>query len=188
MVLRGLGLALGVVLACGGTAGAQDSFGGSFGGSFDSAPPPPPPAVEAVGEARLVRANDMEFVAAELRRHGYEAEIRPWLPERPYVGVKRGGLHSDVFSGWCFPDRPSCLMLRFRLELNMPEAAAAATLARWNRDNLGTRAFIGEDGQTTLMMDVITGEDGLSEEGFLRAADIWNMQIDAFTAAVGFRR
>ena len=181
-------IALASVTGATGAATAQDSFGGSFGGSFeppaaeDVAPPPAPSE-----PSDLVRANDMAFVAEEMRRHGYDARVVPWKPERPYVDLNRDGLGSHVFPDWCFPDRPSCLMLRFRLQLEITPPSLDV-LNAWNRDNKGTRAFLDRDGVTTLMAAVFTGEDGLSREGFLRAADIWRMQIEAFTQTIGFRR
>ena len=197
MRLRSIALACGAGIMFGAGAAfdraalAQGDYGGSFGGSFEQpvAPPPVPEATtEAADEGTLVRANDIAFVASELRRHGYETKLMPWKPDRPYVEALNGGLASQVFSGWCFPDRPSCLLLRFQLRLDMPTAPTAETLNVWNRDNIGARAFVGADGMTTLTTEIITGEDGLSREGFLRAADIWRMQVDAFADTVGFRR
>lgn len=125
----------------------------------------------AAAQAQMVSAKNPQSVVAALQAKGYQAELRS-TSGKPTIGSSAGGLKFTIYFENC-TDGKACTTVTFFTGFTDIDATPAK-LSEWNGKNRFTRAYIDEENDPVLAMDLDLDHQGIPRANFGEYLDIWS--------------
>jgi len=134
-------------------------------------------------EAQSVSAADPESVAGAMHKLGYRAEPGKDKAGDPMIRSAAGGYRFIVFFYGC-TEGADCSSIQFHAAFNTNKKIADSAIAGWNALARYSKAFLDKEGDPVIVMDIITGKEGVPTATFEQAIRIWENQLPAFVDKV----
>lgn len=133
--------------------------------------------------AQIINARDPERVAEILRKEGFQAKADPVKEgEGPIITSSAAGSIFGIYFYNCEAGK-NCQSVQFYAGFKKPKMDLAQINA-WNRDKRFGRAYIDEDGDAAIEMDVNIEPGGIPRELFVDSLDIWSGMVGEFRTRV----
>jgi hypothetical protein len=121
--------------------------------------------------AQMVSAKDPQSVVAALQAKGFQAQLDS-ANGRPSIRSGAGGLKLTIFFQNC-TDGKACTTVTFATGFTDLEATPLK-MNQWNAENRFTRAFIDEENDPMLALDLDLDHQGIPRANFNEYLDIWS--------------
>jgi hypothetical protein len=128
--------------------------------------------------AGLIDATNPERIALRMIALGYPAAMDIDGAGDPLIRSSAAGANFTVFFYGC-TNGANCLAVQFQAGFNLPTPTNAAKMNGWNRAHRFGAAYIDDEGDPMLQMDV-TLDGGVSEANFDDAIDWWKVVLTEF--------
>lgn len=134
--------------------------------------------------SQTLTAGDPELIADLLRAEGYRAEIVPAKkPDAaPSIRSGAGGATFTIFFYDCTKGK-DCKAVQYYAGFTGTKMDAARMNA-WNLDRRFTRAYIDNENDPVLEMDVNMAPEGLPRALFIDNLEVWASQVGQFRTFV----
>jgi hypothetical protein len=133
----------------------------------------------APAAAQMVSAKDPRTVVSALQAKGFQAELGT-TSGRPSISSGAGGLKFKIYFENC-TDGKACTTVTFFTGFTDLEATPAK-LNEWNSANRFARAYIDDENDPVLVMDVDLDHKGLARPNFGEYLDIWSLLAPKYLA------
>ena len=140
--------------------------------------------VAAAGDAGQLVIGDADQVAAAMRAAGHPVERSVAGDGTPRLdGVLDGWSYSVYFYG-CRGDL--CDAIQFSAGFDEDEPVEHDLINRWNRDNRFGRAYLDDEGDPWVEMDINMEGDGVTLSNFNETLGYWAVVLPAFVNHIGW--
>lgn len=136
-------------------------------------------AIPCAAEAKPVTAKDPSSVVSALRSAGYRAVLTEDDPGDPMING--GSFNSDfvVYFYGCTDNR-NCSRVQLVAIFPEPANASLAAINEWNAENYFGRAYLAEDREVRLEMDINLDDGGMSPALFIDNMRWWDSIVADF--------
>jgi hypothetical protein len=138
-------------------------------------------------QAQMVQAQDPDSVARALQDGGYRAEIGVDGVGDPKITSEVSGTTFQVFFYNC-TDHRGCATVQFHSGYDLRNPVSLEHLNEWNRSQRFGRAFLDNEGDPILEMDVDLDDGGLSPLLFIDNIEFWASVLTKFEQHIGYRQ
>ena len=129
------------------------------------------------GAAQMVSAKDPETLVAALQAKGYQAQLGTTAGD-PSIVSGAGGVRFHIFFDNC-TDGKACTTVSFFTGFTDVDSTPER-LNEWNRNNRFVRAYLDQDDDPVLRMDVDLDHAGIPRANFNEYLDIWATQAPKY--------
>jgi hypothetical protein len=127
--------------------------------------------------AEMITANDPAKIAALLKEKGYRAEIIEG-EDTTYVRSADSGVPVTIFFLNC--EAKKCSTIQFYTGFSDRKNVSLERINDWNKNRRFARAYIDNDGDPVIEMDVDMDHQGIARENFYANLDIFLASIPKF--------
>ena len=147
-------------------------------------------AIAAVGiampaQAQLVSARKPETLVGALQAAGYTAKLEKDSTGDPMIRSAVNGHPFRVVFYGCKANR-ECATITFAAGYDKKSATSLETINDWNRKNRFGRAYLDDEGDPILGMDVDLDDGGMSKALFTDNLEFWTAVTGAFQKHIGW--
>ena len=135
-------------------------------------------AVAIPAAAQVLDATDANRLLSLVQAENASAALSTDSVGDPKITADLGGVTYSLFFYGCSDGR-YCRSVQFQVGLDMAEGLAPDTANQWNRERRFASAFLDDDSDPFLQMDVIL-EYGMSEANFTEALRLWEGSLTDF--------
>jgi hypothetical protein len=136
-------------------------------------------------QAQLVSAGKPDTLVKALQAAGYSAKLEKDSGGDPMiVSAVNGHPFRIVFYG-CKANK-DCATITFAAGFDKKSETSLATINEWNRKNRFGRAYLDDEGDPILGMDVDLDDGGLSRALFTDNLEFWTAVTGAFQKHIGW--
>ena len=138
-------------------------------------------------QAQPVSTYDPETIASFLRAEGYKAQIGVDGEGDPMIESGAAGARFEVYLYNC-QNHVRCKDMQFSSGFDYEDgkAPSVAAINEWNRKWRFAKAYLDEEQDPMLQMDVIFTDGQMSAEMFRENLEMWTEQLGAFVRFVGW--
>jgi len=138
-------------------------------------------ATAILGTASLaeVTATNAYTVLQAIHEFGYTATMENDSDGDPKISGKVSSTSFNVYFYGC-TDNTNCKSLIFKAGYNLSNGISAAKINEWNRNKRFSRAYIDDEGDPFLEMDVNLDYEGVGNENFQDTLDWWRVSVESF--------
>ena len=122
---------------------------------------------------------DPAALQALLIEEGYRAKLTVDTVGDPMITSATAGYDFDVMFYDC-TDNTDCRSIQFYAGFSEPDQGAPNDMNLWNANHRYVRAYLDEDGDAILRMDVAMDGEGLGKQVFLKNLSVWNSLMAEF--------
>ena len=138
--------------------------------------------------AAIVRAQDPQSVVAALQKAGYQAELTKDDSGDPMIKSASSGTHFSVFFYNCTAHK-DCETIQFYAGYHLDKNPVGIDkMNEWNRTMRFGRAYIDNQKDPTLEMDIDLDAGGMSDDLFKDNLDYWTSIMSQFEKQIGWTR
>ncbi|WP_179380244.1 YbjN domain-containing protein [Jannaschia marina] len=127
----------------------------------------------------MISASDPERVQRAMQEAGYLATMGTDDLGDPKISSKVSESNFSVFFYGC-NNGTQCTSVQFSSGYDLDIPMNAKRINDWNRENRFGRAFVDDEGDPFIRMDVVLAEAGNSTESFAYNLDFWRLLIEDF--------
>jgi hypothetical protein len=144
-------------------------------------------SIAAPAGAQLVTAKDPQSVIRALQAEGYKAKLDKDDEGDPKIISSASGSEFFVNFYGCEKNR-NCTSIHFAsgYDPDSGKGPALAAINAWNKDKRYSKAWLDDDGDYWLELDLYTGAAGISTDVFTKHLNIWTTQMGEFEKATGW--
>lgn len=137
---------------------------------------PLPSAAQVLGDADVIAELMMDY--------GLRIERKTDDYGDPQIESRIDGTHFTVAFYGC--DKGPCESLQLSAGFDMDDPPRLATIDRWNREHRFGKAFLDEEGDPYLQIDVMMSGDGIGRRNFEAILAMWQTALTQFRIAIEF--
>ena len=137
-------------------------------------------------QAQMVRAQDVNSVVQALHSGGYSAEVGTDKVGDPMITSSVGGTEFQIFFYNC-TDHRQCATVQFHSGYDMGDQVSLESVNEWNRTKRFGRAYIDDENDPILEMDVDLDDGGVSRMLFIDNIEFWESVLPQFEEHIGYR-
>ncbi len=126
-----------------------------------------------------IDASDASRVMRAMQDFGFVATMEKDEQGDPKIVSRVSSTEFRVLFFGC-TDNTNCSSILFRAGYDLKDPLSALAINEWNRQKRFTRAYIDDQGDPFLEMDVNMALDGLGEENFQDTLDWWRVSVEGF--------
>lgn len=130
-------------------------------------------------QAQIVSAKDPKTLVAALKAKGYETELLT-TGKAPSIASSAGGLKFRIYFENC-TDGKACTTVTFFTGFTDIDSTPEK-LNEWNSKNRFARAYIDDDKDPVLAMDLDLDYKGIPRSNFNEYIDIWSTSASKYLA------
>lgn len=127
----------------------------------------------------FVTASDPEGVMRAMQEEGYLATMSTDDLGDPKISSKVSESNFSVFFYGC-NNGTSCTSVQFSSGYDLDIPVSAKRINDWNRENRFGRAFVDDEGDPFIRMDIVLANEGNSAGSFSYNLDFWRLLIEDF--------
>jgi hypothetical protein len=133
----------------------------------------------------MVRAQDPSSIVAALQNGGYAATLGTDNVGDPMVTSSHDGTTFQIFFYNCTDNR-DCATVQFHSGYDLTSSPGLERINAWNRAQRFGRAYLDDEGDPILEMDVDLDDGGLSRLLFIDNVEFWTSVLTRFEDHIGF--
>lgn len=137
-------------------------------------------ATATPAHAEPVSAKDPAKIATLLRDKGYKAEVIKGSDGGVYIRSADSGVPVTIFFMNCESDKTGCTTIQFYTGFNDVKNVPLARINEWNKTHRFARAYVDDDGDPVIEMDVDMDFNGIARENFYANLEIFIASIPKF--------
>lgn len=136
--------------------------------------------------AQQVIAKDPQTVVQTLQAEGYAAKLGTDNQGDPMITSSSSGSKFVILFYNC-TDNKDCATIQFRSSYDFDEPVPLEKLNEWNRTKRFIRAYLDEENDPAVDMDIDLDKGGISTPLFIEYLGTWVMLVAQFEEHIGFR-
>ena len=141
-------------------------------------------ACSTAAPAETVSAEDPKRLAAIIQELGFQAKLERDDVGDPVIRSSSGGVDFTIYFYDCTSNK-RCQSLHFSAGYDLPDGTTLETLQQWNADKRFASAYLDDESDPFLQMDINT-EGGVTRENFESSFDLWQTVKGEFEDFIGF--
>lgn len=114
-----------------------------------------------------------------LLAEGYRAKLATDTVGDPMITSATAGYDFDIMFYDC-TENTDCRSIQFYGGFSKPDHGTAEDMNKWNAANRYARAYIDEEGDAILRMDVTMNGEGIGPQVFMENLALWNSLMSDF--------
>jgi hypothetical protein len=126
-----------------------------------------------------VTATNAYSILEAVHEFGYTATMEKDSDGDPKISGKVSSTNFNVYFYGC-TDNTDCKSLIFKAGYNLSDGMSASDINEWNRNKRFSRAYIDDEGDPFLEMDVNLDYDGVGSKNFQDTLDWWRVSVESF--------
>ncbi|HET9459122.1 MAG TPA: YbjN domain-containing protein [Sphingomicrobium sp.] len=137
--------------------------------------------------AQQVTAKDPQSIARALLASGYQAEIKKDGEGDPMIMSASSGTRFGVFFYNC-TNHANCATVQFHagFDTDPGKAPSLEKINAWNRTQRFGRAYLDNEGDPVIEMDIDLDDGGMSQALFLDNLEFWVSVLAQFEKEIGW--
>ena len=135
--------------------------------------------------AQNVRASDPQTIVQALQGAGFKAELRKDGEGDPMIVSASSGSEFRVIFYGCTANK-NCATIQFLSGYEVKTPVTLAKINEWNKTKRFARAFLDNEGDPIILMDVDLDDGGLSKALFIDNLEFWVSLLNGFEAHIGY--
>ncbi len=136
-------------------------------------------------QAAAINATDPEAIRVAMQDYGFAATLGTDSEGDPMIRSRISQTEFQVLFFGCEGGR-NCSSILFRAGYDVEPPLSALTMNEWNRQKRFGKAYIDDEGDPFLEMDVNMAFDGLGEQNFQDTLDWWRVVVENFEDFIGW--
>lgn len=137
--------------------------------------------------AQMVKAQEPMTVLAAMQKAGYAtAKLGIDKLGDPYIEAAVNGTTFQAFFYNC-TDHKACATLQLHSGYDLDKTPTATLINSWNRTQRFGRAWLDDQGDPILEMDIDLDDGGMSSALFADNLEFWATIVAAFEKHIGYR-
>jgi hypothetical protein len=137
-------------------------------------------------QAQMVRPQEPQSVVRAMEQAGYPATLGADKMGDPMITSAIGARTFQVFFYNC-KDHQACATVQFHVGYDLTSAPALERINEWNRVKRFGRAFLDNENDPILEMDVDLDDGGISQLLFADNLEFWSSVLGDFEKHIGFK-
>jgi len=134
----------------------------------------------------LVSAENPAELVAIIQGLGFKAQLDKDNSGDPLIRSSSSGVDFSIYFYGCTKNK-RCHSLQFIAGYNLSAGTTLAVLDQWNEEKRFASAYLDDEDDPFLQMDVNT-EGGITEENFKKTFDLWQSLKGEFESHIGFHK
>lgn len=134
----------------------------------------------APAQADLVNAQNPATIKAMVESQGWPANLVTSADKSPYIESTRNGLKFLVLFMNCDDDQTHCKTLQYYMGFSDAKGTTLDRINTWNQSKRFARAYLDDEGDPVLEMDMDLDFAGLPRENVGESFNTWAALMDAF--------
>lgn len=131
--------------------------------------------------AQMVTAKDPQQVMAAAKEAGLtDGKIVYGDDDDPYIEMQYDGLKTLIFFMNCDQSHKDCKTLQYYIGFSDAENVTVDKLNTWNRDKRFGHAFVDDEGDPVLEMDMDLDFNGLPKVNVVESFNTWKSLVEQF--------
>lgn len=126
-----------------------------------------------------VSASDPYGLMRSMQDFGYVATLETDSDGDPKIASRVSDSTYSVYFFGC-DDGKDCTSIQFGAGYNLTIGMKAATINEWNRKKRFAKAYLDDEGDPFLEMDVNLDFEGVGDENFADTLDLWRLLVEDF--------
>ncbi len=135
--------------------------------------------------AQNVQANDPASITQILQSFGYRAELATDSGGDPKISSSSGGANFSIFFYGC-TNGSDCDAISFSAAFDLDPGSNVALMNDWNQKKRYTKAYLDDEQDPVIDMDIYLGEGGVTIENFRFWVDTWERAIGDYKVHIDF--
>ena len=127
-----------------------------------------------------VLASDPGAILKRLQDYGYPATMTSDNQGDPKIETRVSDTKFKVYFYGCDDNNKNCTAIQFGAGYDLSDGISALKINEWNRDQRFAKAYIDDESDPFLEMDVNLDGDGIGEKNFEDTVEIWRKQVERF--------
>lgn len=138
-------------------------------------------------DARMITATDPEAIAAVLQSEGYAAKVEKTSDGDPVIRSKSSGSSFAVYFYNC-SDGKDCATIQFSsgYDTESGKQPSLEKINAWNRDRRFGNAYLDEENDPIIEMDIDLDDGGMSRDLFVDNFEFWTTVMSEFEKYIGW--
>lgn len=126
-----------------------------------------------------ITATDPQAVMKAMQDYGFVATMEADSEGDPKIVARVSRTKFRVYFFGC-EDNKNCASLHFRAGYDLDNSLSALKVNEWNREKRFTKAYIDDEGDPFMEMDVNLDFDGVGAKNFEDTLDWWRLLVEDF--------
>ena len=135
--------------------------------------------------AQNVLASDPASLTQILQGFGYRAELSKDSGGDPKISSSSGGANFSIFFYGC-TNGQTCDAISFSAAFDLDPGSNVAVMNDWNQKKRYTKAYLDDEQDPVIDMDIFLGSGGVSVDNFRFWVDTWERAIGDFKVQIDF--
>lgn len=132
----------------------------------------------------IVSAEDPAGLAAIVQGLGFQAKLEKDNAGDPVIRSSSSGVDFSIYFYDCKSNK-RCKSLHFTAGYDLPDGTSLDAMQQWNAEKRFASAYLDEEGDPFLQMDVNT-DGGITHENFEKWVDLWQSLKGEFEERIDF--
>jgi hypothetical protein len=138
-------------------------------------------------QAQMVSASDVQSIVGALEARGYPAKVGTDGEGDPMITSAVAGSEFQIFFYNCTAHK-DCATVQFHSGYDLDGSTPLSLINEWNRDQRFGRAYLDDENDPIIEMDVDLDDGGLSPALFVDNVEFWQSVVSLFETKIGFRK
>ncbi|WP_343080206.1 YbjN domain-containing protein [Ostreiculturibacter nitratireducens] len=131
-------------------------------------------------QAENLRASDPDAVMLAMQKEGFLVTRETADDGTPKLVSRVSVSRFQVYFYGCDKAGESCTSIQFSAGYDLDAPMSALKTNQWNSENRYSRAFIDDEGDPYLKLDLSLFGDGTGQENFGEVLDLWRLLVEDF--------
>lgn len=136
--------------------------------------------------AQMVTAADPQSIVDVLKADGYPATLGRTKSGDPKIESEADGTNFTIWFLNCNANK-DCATIQFTAGYDLKNAPAWEKMNEWNRTRRFGRAYLDDESDPILEMDIDLDSGGMSRALFSANLETWSALVGSFEEHIGFR-
>ena len=135
--------------------------------------------------AQNILADDPASMTEVLQTFGYRAELSKDSGGDPKITSSSGGADFSIFFYGC-TDGKNCTAISFSSAFDLDPGSNTDLMNEWNQKKRYTKAYLDDEKDPVIDMDIYLGDGGISIDNFRAWVDTWERAVGDFKVHIDF--
>ncbi len=127
-----------------------------------------------------VLASDPGGILQRMQSYGYPATMETDDQGDPLIKTRVSDTQFKIYFYGCDDSHQNCSAIQFAAGYDLENGINALKINEWNRAQRFAKAYIDDESDPYLEMDVNMAEDGVGEGNFKDTVEIWRRMVEKF--------
>lgn len=150
-----------------------------------AAPEPVEPAEPDAVQAGNVEARVPQSVLDAMQQMGFLATLDKDDDGDPHISSRISETHFQIYFYGC-EENVECNSIQFVAGYDLDSDFGLGLMNDWNKENRWTKAYLDDEGDPIMEMDVFLGGGGVSRENFEEWLDLWRRLVEDFEVVIDY--